>query len=252
MDWHRRYLQQAGWTAPLRRFVFQHIGVRDGDHILEVGCGTGAVLSSLPELSGSVEINLFGLDIERESLRQAAANSRRAHLTQADAHRLPFPDDRFDILYCHFLLLWLNDPLAALIEMRRAARPGGFVVAFAEPDYGGRLDHPAELSELGRLQEQSLRRQGADARLGRRLKALFQQAGLIHLESGVLGAQWAGQPSPEEIQLEWQVLENDLKAILSKERLTRLRQIDWDAWQARERILYIPTFYAFGQKPHSA
>ncbi len=249
MDWHSRFLQQAGWTAQLRRFVFQQTGLRPGVRILEVGCGSGAVLSTIRALSGPIEINLFGLDIERAYLQQAAENVPLSYLTQADALHLPFPAGFFDIIYCHFLLLWLSDPLAALIEMRRAARPGAFIIAFAEPDYGGRLDHPEELSELGWLQEQSLRRQGANPRLGRRLKAIFRQAGLIHLEVGVLGAQWQGSLSAQEIELEWQVVEHDLKSSLSNEKLARLRQLDWDAWQANERTLFIPTFYAYGQTP---
>jgi len=252
MDWHSRFLQQVGWTAPLRRLVFERVAPLAGYHILEVGCGTGAVLSTIPDLAGSNDIKIFGLDIDLASLHQASVYCPLALLIQGDAHRLPFPDNHFDIIFCHFLLLWLTNPLSALTEMLRAVRPGGSVIAFAEPDYGGRLDFPPELAEMGRLQEQSLRSQGADTRLGRRLKALFQKTCLVDLEIGVLGAHWQGPQSTQEIEMEWQALEHDLKTSLSIEKLARLRQIDWDAWQANERTLFIPTFYAIGRKPTSS
>jgi hypothetical protein len=44
MDWHSRYLQQAGWTSKLRGYLFQRAGVDKASRVLEVGCGTGAVL----------------------------------------------------------------------------------------------------------------------------------------------------------------------------------------------------------------
>ena len=44
MDWHARYVQQARWTNQLRHYLYRKAGLRDGQQILEVGCGTGAVL----------------------------------------------------------------------------------------------------------------------------------------------------------------------------------------------------------------
>ena len=94
--------------------------------------------------------------------------------------------------------------------MRRVTRPGGWVLAMAEPDYGGRIDYPEDLIYLGELQETALRRQGAETRLGRRLSALFHAAGLQEVETGVLGGQWRDAPSLEDLAREWEVLEVDL------------------------------------------
>ena len=88
----------------------------------------------------------------------------------------------FDITFCHFLLLWVQHPLQALSEMQRVTRPGGFVLALAEPDYDHRLDTPASLTLLGRWQAESLRRQGADPGIGARLADLFRQTGLQIVE----------------------------------------------------------------------
>ncbi len=149
-------------------------------------------------------------------------------------------------MFCHFVLLWLADPRRALNEMRRVAAPGGAVLALAEPDYGGRIDYPEALSRLGTWQSQALEEQGANPRMGRRLAGLFQQAGLVEVESGVLGAQWSQTDSDEDMEMEWQVLRNDLAEAVPPEELEALERLDRQATQAGERVLFVPTFYAWG------
>ena len=132
--------------------------------------------------------------------------------------------------------------------MVRAARPGSAIIAFAEPDYGGRIDYPPELEELGKLQTQALRRQGADPLTGRKLNEIFHRAGLKNIETGLLGGQWSGEPQPAQQASEWATLETDLAGLLPNARLKELRRQDADAWQAGRRVLFVPTFYAVGYK----
>jgi hypothetical protein len=121
------------------------------------------------------------------------------------------------------------------------------VLALAEPDYGGRIDYPPELAELGRLQVASLRQQGAEPELGRRLIGLFTNLGLESVEVGVLGAQWSGAISATEWESEWAVLRSDLGDSLPPSQLERLSQLDALAWQSGVRVLFVPTFYAWGK-----
>lgn len=247
MDWDRRYRQQAGWTQDLRQYLYQRAGLEKARRVLDLGCGTGALLSELLENSPA---EVHGLDIDPRHLNQASQTdaplpSRIPHLSLGDAHALPFLPQSFDLVLCHFVLLWLNHPALALAEMRRVTRPGGAVLALAEPDYGGRIDYPEELGVLGGLQEQALASQGADPRLGRKLLGLFEAAGLKQVEGGILGAQWTGQSSPEERDLEWVVLREDLQGLNADWQ--RLETLDRQAWLKRERILYVPTFYAWGR-----
>lgn len=168
----------------------------------------------------------------------------------ADTHYLPFSTASFDFVLSHFLFLWLADPLRALCEMKRLTRPGGAVLALAEPDYGGRIDHPPELQPLGDWQAEALRQQGADPFIGRKLSALFHTAGLRQVETGVLGGQWTQPPQAEEWQSEWNILDADLAQDLHhKADLEKLKQADWQAWQSGVRTLYVPTFYAWGRVP---
>ena len=94
------------------------------------------------------------------------------------ACHLPFADQSFDVVLCHFLLLWLKTPVVALKEMARVCMPGGAVLALAEPDHDSRIDSPLELEKLGRLQTHGLKEQGANTRAGRQLSGWFIQAGL--------------------------------------------------------------------------
>jgi SAM-dependent methyltransferase len=247
MSLHDRYLQQAAWTRDLRQYLFERLDWRSTHRLLEVGCGTGAIFGDLEAPAGLSPNSpaLFGVDLSWEALRECRLHSRHAQLIQADALALPFPDQTFDLTYCHFLLLWVDDPLAALREMRRVT--SGHVLALAEPDYSNRVDAPSQLIELGRLQTEALRQQGAEVSIGSRLAGLFEHAGLQVRETGIIES-WNDQHlSPSDMQAEWDLLATDVAHILSPEELERFRQLDADARSRHVRRLYVPTHFAWGQ-----
>ena len=165
---------------------------------------------------------------------------------QGDARQLPYRNETFDIVYCHFLLLWVHDPLQALLEMKRVAKRGGHVIAFAEPDYSARLDEPRELSPLGRWQTESLLRQGADPGLGARLADLFFKAGIQLLETGTI-QNAMDEPSPEEWEIEWAVIESDLAGFVPRDEMQSMKTLDRQARARGERKLHVPTYFAWGQ-----
>ena len=244
-DWHRRYLEQTNWTREIRRALFNKAGLNAGDRVLEVGSGTGAALTRTAEEFG---FQITGVDIDLQSLTFSKDLNRVFDLVQGDGHHLPLADGSFSAAFCHYLLLWVTDPVRVLTEMMRVTRPAGAVIALAEPDYGGRIDYPPPLDDLGRLQSQALQAQGADIGTGRKLGELFQQAGFEGITVGILGAQWEdtrqGLPGTE-----WKAIRADLKPVLSDRDLTEYEEIDHAAWAEGRRILYLPTFYAFGRGP---
>ncbi len=250
-DWHRRFCQQAGWTAQLRRYLLDQLELEGTVRLLEAGCGTGAVLA---EIETSFVPTLHGLDINQHHLQLARRHAPGTHLTAGDVSRLPYSTGAFDAALCHYLLLWVHDPGGAVAEMMRVVRPGGAVLLMAEPDYGGRIDYPHELSVLGEWQTESLNIQGANPLIGRRLSTLLSQAGLTHIESGVLGGSWKGTPAQDQLASEWKVLHADLEQLpgvwpARQAEIDVLQEIDRLAWSRSERVLFVPTLYAWGRKP---
>ena len=193
------------------------------------------------------ELAVHGLDREAGRLLEARVHAPEAILARGDALALPHPAGTFDVTFCHFLLLWVDDPLRALCEMKRVTRPGGAVLALAEPDYGGRIDEPEALVPLGRWQAEALRRQGADPDLGRRLAELFHQAGLPPVETGTLQERGERRPAPGEREGEWAVLESDLAGTVPGADLQRLKRLDEAAWAAGTRRLYVPMHFAWAK-----
>jgi len=247
MDWHARFLHQATWTRELRAYAFDKVGLKRGGRILEVGCGTGALLAELPTQATPNSLSLHGLDLEPARLAEARLHAPGVVLVGGNALSLPYLAGSFDITFCHFLLLWVHEPLQALHEMKRVTRSGGYVLALAEPDYSGRVDQPEELTPLGHWQAESLRRQGADPDLGRRLAGLFAEAGIKIIETGNLRGRGTHPLKPGDWEMEWAVLEADLTGLVQASQIQKLKKLDEEAWQRGERVLYVPTYYAWGR-----
>jgi ubiquinone/menaquinone biosynthesis C-methylase UbiE len=240
--WHQRFVQQVGWTAYIRKHLIQKYALTSAERVLEVGCGTGALLD---DLRSSITGKLYGLDLNLDHLFLAKHNLFSTALLGGDAFKLPFNGGSFDWSCCHFLLLWLEQPSKALLEMKRVTRAGGYVIAFAEPDYEARIDYPAELSILGQRQRDSLRGQGAQPDAGRKLGELFQSIGLKDIETGIMGAEWhPKEVDIDQVEIEWNVLENDL---IDWPELYHFKEMDLKAWMNGSRILFVPTFYAVGR-----
>jgi ubiquinone/menaquinone biosynthesis C-methylase UbiE len=240
MNWHSRYLQQAAWTRDLRTYIFEQAGLSNARRVLEVGCGTGAILCDL-----TTPAALHGLDIEPASLAECRTrcDAPAVSLTRGDGHFLPYPDRSFDIVYCHFLLLWVSDPLQVVREM---ARVGQSVLAFAEPDYSQRVDEPATLKPLGKWQTESLRRQGANPSFGARLAETFYQAGVKLIETGPIQGEEVMR-SAEDWENEWAVIEADLNGIAASEEIQKMKFLDGIARNDGKRTLQVPTFFAWGK-----
>jgi ubiquinone/menaquinone biosynthesis C-methylase UbiE len=104
-------------------------GVQPGQHVLDVGCGTGYFARLLAETVGSNGL-VIGVDASPEMIRYAsnqALYSRNCQFQIGTAEALSLPSGQFDAvvssLFMHHLPLELQ--LAALREMWRVLRPGG-------------------------------------------------------------------------------------------------------------------------------
>ena len=198
-------------------------------------------MAAIPSSSATV----FGLDIDQASLLLAKTSMKNVALTNGDAHQLSFSDGAFDISFFHYVLLWLKDPAAAVSEARRVTRPGGAVIAFAEPDYSQRKTSSPDLIKVNEWQMNSLRAQGSDPTIGSRLGRIFSNAGIQPVEFGQMDPQ-RDPPSHGDFQLELEVLKSDLADQLAAENLEAMishlnEPGDLAGFQ-------VPTFFCWGVK----
>ena len=239
--WHTRYRQQAGWTKNTRKYIFNKSGICPDDFLLEVGCGSGALLETLEDAGYK---NLAGIDRDLNTfLSQKISNPSAC----ADGLRLPFQDASFDHCLCHFYLMWVSNPLTALREMVRVTAPGGWVLALAEPDYGGRIDYPQALEHLGELQTKALSAQGADERIGRRLLALFNNCGLNEVGAGIITANWEPDTDIDSFKNDYHVLTRDLAGTVPAAELDALLSCAEASTSKGNDIWFVPIFYAYGR-----
>lgn len=111
-------------VATVAHYVAHHVahcGV--GARVLEVGCGTGLILSRIARFAAFAT----GLDLSANMLARAA--ERGASVVQGAATALPYADDSFDLVCALKVLPHVVDIRAALAEMARVTRPGGHVLA---------------------------------------------------------------------------------------------------------------------------
>jgi SAM-dependent methyltransferase len=244
---HQRFLEQARWTEQAQRLLLQSTSFTSKSRILEVGCGTGALLSSMFELCPS---NYVGLDIQFDLVRFAQNSTSQFSLTCGDGYSLPFPNQVFDGVVCHYLLLWVVSPVKILTEMRRVTKSGGFIAALAEPDYGSQIEYPEEFERVGDLQRESLIKQGANPDLGRRLSSLLVESGLRDVSSGILGSfqSVANDYEMENVKSEQSILASDLENEMDDATMQLLIDKDTDLRKNGTRVQFIPTFFGWGFK----
>ncbi len=107
-----------------RRFLVSRLP--PGGHVLDVATGTGLVAAEL--IRHGFEVT--GVDQSAEMLTLARRRFRdTVELVEASASSLPFADDAFDHLTFTYLLRYVADPGATLVELARVVRPGGTVAS---------------------------------------------------------------------------------------------------------------------------
>ncbi|MBN1641563.1 MAG: methyltransferase domain-containing protein [Anaerolineae bacterium] len=238
---HQQFVRQARWTQGTRSQLYRRARLLQAERVLDVGCGTGAVTS---EVASRTRGHVTGVDIDADALAFARQHDDRSLYEYGDAHHLPYPDDQYDLVLCHFALLWIGDPPQALREMARVLRPAGRVLVCAEPDYGGRLDWPDLPIRV--WQTEGLRRQGAHPTIGRELRHLLVAAG-FDAEVGVMPSLWDTQSLRAEFEAEWTMLASDVGDAVDPRTFAAAKARADEAIADGTRLVYMPVFYALGR-----
>ena len=137
--------QKEGWahfapyethTTPCAAMLVKRAGVRAGQRVLDVACGTGVVSVTAARLGAHVT----SLDLTPELLHRARENAQIAGVeinwNEGDVEKLPFADASFDVVLSQFGHIFAPQPEVAVGEMLRVLKPGG-TIAFSTwpPDF---------------------------------------------------------------------------------------------------------------------
>lgn len=106
-----------------RRWVQKHYGLKPGDHLLDVACGTGLVAVEAAKILGTAE-NITCLDPSAGMLAMARTKLA-ATFVQARAEAMPLADNSFDFLTMGYALRHVTDLETAFREYGRVLKPGG-------------------------------------------------------------------------------------------------------------------------------
>jgi ubiquinone/menaquinone biosynthesis C-methylase UbiE len=197
LDQFTRQAAPFAAAAPIRNQealdrIVQWAGTGPDDTILDVACGPGLLACAFARVAK----HATGIDMTPAMLEQARKTQQEQGLQnvsweQGDVYALPFPDAHFSIVSSRFVFHHLQDPLAALKEMKRVCNPGGKIVV---------ADMAPEATKADALNRAELLRDPSHLRAlpEKELGALFGEAGL---------------PSP---QVSYYRLESELEELLSR------------------------------------
>lgn len=123
---------------PMREVALEMLAPAPGEHLLEIGFGTGHVLASLAQAVGPTG-KVFGIDISENMVAQAQGFlqkeglAERVTLACGDAEDLPYPGGSLDGIFMCFTLELFDTPdiPRVLAQCRRVLRPGGRIVVAA-------------------------------------------------------------------------------------------------------------------------
>jgi SAM-dependent methyltransferase len=110
----------GAWASP----VADAAGIRRGNRVVDVGCGTGVLAREALRRVGQ-EGQVVGVDLNEGMLAVAARTEPKIEWRQSDAASLPFDDASFDVAVSQFALMYFPDRVASLREMWRMLAPGG-------------------------------------------------------------------------------------------------------------------------------
>ncbi|MBN1280101.1 MAG: methyltransferase domain-containing protein [Candidatus Thermoplasmatota archaeon] len=243
---------QALETAEERLPLYLKVGVKDARLILDVGCGSGFVTRDIARLTKGRVIAVDG----SAQLLQVAHTTMRTYpntsICTADAQRLPFHDNTFDLVTCNLLLMWVDTPQAVVCEMARVVRPNGKVLASLEPDYGGKIHWPENPKVDVLFSGEAIRKKGGDPHIGRKLRTFFVNAGLDTTIGIGNNRIWSCE---EDKQYYLHSRDFYIKVLQD----AGLSQREIDAWEFEflkslddgVQLNFFPQFYAIGIKPKS-
>jgi ubiquinone/menaquinone biosynthesis C-methylase UbiE len=171
--------------GPGARDLLLRAGIQRGMSVVDLGCGVGMTTQLLAELVGPTG-EVVGVDYSAAQVEQARAllpaELSNVSFIEASATDTGLRREAFDVVYCRFLLIHLQDPESALREMHALLKPEG-IMAIEDGDLTSARSEPrSKLEEFSNLFGALGPKWGVDYTLGRRLFHLVLNAKFSQVE----------------------------------------------------------------------
>jgi ubiquinone/menaquinone biosynthesis C-methylase UbiE len=169
------------WVEPM----LDAAGVTDGDRVLDVGAGTGAVARAALQRVGAGGL-VVAVDPNEGMLAVAKRMAPTLDIRRGTAEHLPVDDSDIDCVTCQFALMFVIDRTSAVAEMRRVLRPGRRVAVATwasveeSPGYAAMVDLLAD--EIGDWAADALRAPfclGTPEQIGDVLRRSFEDVTVV-------------------------------------------------------------------------
>ncbi|MFH1594002.1 MAG: class I SAM-dependent methyltransferase [Candidatus Omnitrophota bacterium] len=123
---------KTDYPRRLTGYLFDRFNMKEGQRLLEVGCGRGEFLKAFQEL----KLDCKGVDLSDHCVKDGGADT----FTCVDITKesLPFVDNSFDYVYHKSLIEHLRSPERLMKETYRVLKPGGMVIILT-PDWGSQM-----------------------------------------------------------------------------------------------------------------
>ncbi|KAI9815229.1 MAG: hypothetical protein M1827_002709 [Pycnora praestabilis] len=198
---HESVIRSHTWRTAANSAAYLLPSLGPSMHILDIGCGPGTITADLAALVPKGKV--IGLENAPEVLKQARSIAAERGLVNIDfavgnIHALDYPDDTFDVVHCHQVLQHAGDPVHALTEMRRVAKPGG-IVAARETDFSAMTWYP-EIEGMKDWQDLFMRvarSNGGEPNAGRQVHAWARKAGFDTADVKATAGTWCYHTTDE-------------------------------------------------------
>ena len=127
--WADQYERMDRAVADLTKSLLDLARLQVGEHVLDIGCGSGTTVLELAARVGPGG-HVLGADISNQSVararqRIADAGSRHAEVIMADVSAHPFEQHSLELAFSRFGVMFFSDPRAAFANVQRAMKAGG-------------------------------------------------------------------------------------------------------------------------------
>ena len=181
-----RLQQQALQLADESNWMFDQLGLADGAHVVEIGCGPRGCLELLSERVGTAG-RVVGIERSEDAVTLARKfvqkrGLRNVEVLHADARSTWLPRKSFDLVTARLVLVNVPEPTQIISEAVALVRPGG-CLALHEADYICHVCDPPlrAWTTLVDLLVTYSKKNGIDPFIGRKLPRLLREAGLVDI-----------------------------------------------------------------------